>query len=105
MSFIYRKPKNHADLVSILDKTKSKVDWNFIKELPDAPELKNKFFELFLPMTLIFNGEKLIGLAHLNEESRGGVYVYSPDNKGITDTFTNAQLKEISINLRQIELF
>lgn len=106
MQFIYRKPKNAEELISILKKTNTIVNW----QLADESDLERsqKFFDIFSLKNmamLIFSksSNALIGVAILT--TSGKIVIYDKDYQNITDSFSKIQLQEIDVYLRQIELF
>lgn len=91
----YRKPQDSNDLIRLLRLSNTVVKWSILDQ---------KFFDKYYPILLIYDNGKIIGRAYKDVSYYGKIFVYSPCDKDITDSFSKAIIKEIDCNLRQLEL-
>lgn len=100
MSYTYRKPKNAEEAVELAKLAKVAPKWCFLYEHQAID--KQKYFAMYEPILFIYKQDKLVAAAH---NKLGSVKIYDIQDVDVTKNYTQEQLAEIDVNIKQIELF
>jgi hypothetical protein len=99
--YTYRKPKNAEHAIELVKIANVNTLWGICDE--SQIELSQRYFELYQPIVFIYKKNKLVGAAHGKDSDNPTII--DINDRDITSTYNKLLLNEISIELKQLELF
>jgi alpha-L-fucosidase len=99
--YTYRKPKNAKHAIELVKMDNINTNW----DICDQNDLvqSQKYFDMYQPIVFIYKDDKLIASAH--NKNGGRPTIYDLNNRDITNSYNKLVIREIDIELRQLELF
>jgi len=100
MALTFRKAKDVAHALQLVNEAKVKVLWDICRE--SNLEMSKQYFDMYKPIVFIYQKNKLVAAAH---NKFGSPEIIGLDDNVITNNYSITELNDIDMAIKQLELF
>lgn len=98
--YSYRKPKNAEHAIELVKLSNVRVMWDICNPL--YLQMSETYFNMYAPIVFIYKNDKLVGSAHNIGDN---IIIIDINNRDVTSSYNKLVLREIDMELKQLDLF